>query len=193
MMVISCLAILNHGDYIKVAKIAPISGDITPPDIKFLMKKRIITDTLPSNEELNSRWLDLEALAEVEVTSEDKDYPIEGALLPNHSHGWKAGIPGKQTIRLLFNQTQTIKRIHLCFLETDLVRTQEYVLRCSHDNGLTFEEIVRQQWNFSQDGSNKEVEDHLVAISNVSVLELIITPDINNENVLGSLEQLRLA
>ncbi len=154
------------------------------------MKKRIITDTLPSNEELNSRWLDLEVLAEVEVT---KGYPIEGALLPNQSHGWKAGIPGKQTIRLLFNQTQAIKHIHLCFLETGLVRTQEYVLRCSHDNGLTFEEIVRQQWNFSQDGSNKEVEDHLVAISNVSVLELIITPDINNENVLGSLEQLRLA
>jgi hypothetical protein len=190
---ISCLAILNHGDYIKVAKIAPLSGDTNPPDIKFRMKKRIITDALPSKEELNSRWLDLEVLAEVEVTSEDKGYPIEGALLPNQSHGWKAGIPGKQTIRLLFNQTQTIKHIHLCFLENDLVRTQEYVLRCSHDNGLTFEEIVRQQWNFSPDGSNKEVEDHLVAISNVSVLELIIIPDINNENVLGSLEQLRLA
>jgi hypothetical protein len=157
------------------------------------MKKRIITDTLLLNEELNSRWLDLEALADVEVTSEDKGYPIEGALLPNQSHGWKAGIPGKQIIRLLFNQTQTIKHIHLCFLETDLVRTQEYVLRCSHDNGLTFEETVRQQWTFSPDGSNKEVEDHLVAISNVSVLELIITPDITNENVFGSLEQLRLA
>ena len=157
------------------------------------MKKRIITDTLPSNEELNSSWLDLEVLAEVEVTSEDKGYPIEGALLPNHSHGWKAGIPGKQIIRLLFNQTQTIKHIHLCFLETNLVRTQEYVLRCSHDNGLTFEEIVRQQWNFSPDGSNKEVEDQVVALSNVSVLELIITPDITNKNVFGSLEQLRLA
>ena len=157
------------------------------------MKKRIITETLPSNEELNSRWLDLEALADVEVTSEDNRYPIEGALLTNQSHGWKAGIPGKQIIRLLFNQTQTIKHFHLCFLETDLVRTQEYALRCSHDNGLTFEEIVRQQWNFSPDGSNKEVEDHLVAISNVSVIELIITPDITNKNVFGSLEQLRLA
>jgi hypothetical protein len=157
------------------------------------MKKRIITDALPSNEELNSRWLDLEALAEVEVTSENKDYSIEGALLPNNSHGWKAGTPGKQIIRLLFNQTQTIKHIHLYFLETDLVRTQEYVLRCSHNDGLTFEEIIRQQWNFSPDGSNKEVEDHLVALSSVSLLELIITPDINNENVFGSLEQLRLA
>ena len=157
------------------------------------MKKRIITDALPSKEELNSRWLDLEALAELEVTSEDKGYTIEGALLSNQSHGWKADIPGKQIIRLLFNQTQTIKHIHLCFLETDLVRTQEYVLRYSHDNGLIFEEIVRQQWTFSPDGSNKEEEDHLVALSGVSVFELIITPDINNENVLGSLEQLRLA
>ena len=49
------------------------------------MKKRIITDTLPSKEELNSRWLDLEALADVEVTSEDNRYPIEGALLTNQS------------------------------------------------------------------------------------------------------------
>lgn len=157
------------------------------------MKKRIITDTLLSNEELNSHWLDLEALANVEVTSEDKGYPIEGALLPFQSLGWKASTPGKQIIRLLFKQAQTLRHIHLSFLECDWVRTQEYVLRCSHDNGLTFEEIVRQQWNFSPDGSNKEVEDHLVALSSVSVLELIITPDINNENVFGSLEQLRLA
>jgi hypothetical protein len=78
-----------------------------PPDIKFRMKKRIITDTLPSNEELNSHWLDMEVLAEVEVTSEDKGYPIEGALLPNQSRGWKAGIPGKQTIRLLIFWRQT--------------------------------------------------------------------------------------
>jgi hypothetical protein len=157
------------------------------------MKKRIITDTMPSNEELNSRWLDLEALAEVEVTSEDRGYPIEGALLPNQGHGWKAGSPGKQTIRLLFNQTQTIRHIHLSFLETDLVRTQEYVLRWSHDYGLTFKEIVRQQWNFSPDGSNEQVEDHMGVLSSVSVLELIITPDINNENVFASLEKLRVA
>jgi hypothetical protein len=157
------------------------------------MKKRIITDIMPSNEELNSRWLDLEALADVEVTSEARGYPIEGALLPNQALGWKASSPGKQTIRLLFNQAQTIRHIHLSFLETDLVRTQEYALRQSHDNGLTFEEIVRQQWNFSPDGSNKQVEDYMEVLSSVSVLELIITPDINNENVFASLEELRVA
>jgi hypothetical protein len=142
---------------------------------------------------LNSIWLDLEALADVEVTSEASDYPIEGALLANQGQGWKASTPGIQTIRLLFRQAQTIQHIHLSFLETDLVRTQEYVLRWSHDQGLTFEEIVRQQWNFSPDGSNKQVEDHRRVLSSASVLELIITPDINNENVFASLEELRVA
>lgn len=157
------------------------------------MKKRIITENVPENKELNSIWLDLEALADVEVTSEASEYPIEGALLPNQGRGWKACTPGIQTIRLLFRQAQTIQHIHLGFLETDLVRTQEYVLRWSHDQGLTFEEIVRQQWNFSPDGSNKQVEDHRRVLSSASVLELIITPDINNENVFASLEELLVA
>lgn len=169
-----------------------LSGFIQIHDILPHMKKRIITQGLPPNEELNACWLDLGALADVEVTSEAIGYPIEGALLPNKGHGWKAGKPGAQTIRLLFKRAQTIKRIHLGFLETDLVRTQEYVLRWSHDNGLTFEEIVRQQWNFSPDGSNKQTEDHIKVLSGVSVIELIITPDINSENVFASLEQLKL-
>jgi hypothetical protein len=104
------------------------------------MKKRIIAQGLLPNEGLDTCWLDLEALADVEVTSEAIGYPVEGALLPNKSHGWKAGKTGIQTIRLLFKQAQTIKHIHLGFLETDLVRTQEYVLRWSHDNGLTLKE-----------------------------------------------------
>jgi hypothetical protein len=157
------------------------------------MKKRIITENMPENEELNPIWLDLEALADVEVTSETSDYPIEGALLPNQGRGWKASTPGKQTIRLLFKETLTISHIHLSFFETDAVRTQEYVLRWSHDNGLTFQEIVRQQWNFSPDGSNNQTEDYIKMLSGVSVIELIITPDINSENAFASLEKLRVA
>jgi hypothetical protein len=53
------------------------------PDILPPMKKRIIAQGLPPNEELNTCWLDLEALADVEVTSEAIGYPIEGALLSN--------------------------------------------------------------------------------------------------------------
>lgn len=156
------------------------------------MKKRIIIDGLPDADVLHSSWLDLEALAEVEITSEDRDYPIEGALLADKNHGWKASKSGKQLIRLIFKQAQNIHRIHLVFLECNVVRTQEYVLRWSHDNGLTFNEIVRQQWNFSPDGSTMQSEDHTMALLGVTALELIITPDICQQNVFASLEQLRV-
>ena len=128
-----------------------------------------------------------------EITSENSSYPIEGALLPNSSKGWKAGKPGKQTIRLLFNQPQIISRIQLGFVETEVERTQEYVLRCSYDKGLSYREIVRQQWNFSPEGSVAEQEDHMVALEGVTVLELIITPDINNQAALATLEKLCIA
>jgi XRCC1 N terminal domain len=156
------------------------------------MKKRIIIDVLPDAEVLDSSWLDLEALAEVEITSEASDYPIEGALLPNKNHGWKASKSGKQMIKLIFKQAQNIHRIHLTFLECNVVRTQEYVLRWSRDNGHTFSEIVRQQWNFSPDGSTKQSEDHTLELYGVTVLELMITPDISQQNVFASLEQLRV-
>jgi hypothetical protein len=46
-------------------------------------------------------WLDLERLAQVEITSEDAGYPIEAALIPGAGSGWRAAQPGEQTLRLL--------------------------------------------------------------------------------------------
>src|ERR687895_204840 len=45
-------------------------------------------------------WLDLEAMAQVELTSEDPACPIEGALLSNGLPGWRAAEPGTQSMRL---------------------------------------------------------------------------------------------
>jgi len=153
----------------------------------------MIDDILPGNKSSTSSWLDLEALADVEISSEDSDYPIEAALLPNRGHGWRAGKPGTQTIRLLFKQPQNLHKIQLGFLESAVTRTQEYVLRWSIDHGQTFQEIVRQQWNFSPDGSTIETEEHALALADVTVLELMITPDINSQAVFASLEKLRIA
>ena len=72
-------------------------------------------------------------------------------------------------------------------------RTQEYLLRWSGDAGQSFREIVRQQWNFSPEGSVTQTEEHRVDLSGVTVLELIITPDIGNEHALASLAELRIA
>jgi hypothetical protein len=157
------------------------------------MRKRIITPVQQEATAPDLQWLNMEELAEVEITSEDAAFPIESALLPGRTSGWRAAEPGKQTIRLIFTQPQTIRRIWLNFVETDTERTQEYVLRWSPDGGQSFQEIVRQQWNFSPTGATSETEDLNVDLAAVTVLELNIIPEISGGNTLASLAQLRLA
>ena len=157
------------------------------------MRKRIIAPVQQKTTSPDQDWLNVEDLAEVEITSEDAAHPIEFALLPGQASGWRAAGPGKQTIRILFTQPQRLRRIRLNFVETRTERTQEYVLRWSPDGGQSFREIVRQQWNFSPHGTTGETEDHHVELPAVTVLELNIIPDISGGNAVASLAQLRLA
>jgi hypothetical protein len=157
------------------------------------MRKRIITPLQQETASPDQDWLNVEGLAEVEITSEDGAHPIESALLPGRTSGWRAAVPGKQTIRLVFAHPQRLQRIWLNFLEPHTERTQEYVLRWSPDSGQSFREIVRQQWNFSPQGATSETEDHHVELPAVTVLELSIIPDTSGGNAFASLAQLRLA
>ena len=113
------------------------------------MRKRIITATPETVRSRAEAWIDVERVAIVELTSEDKDYPIESAFVSEDARGWRAAAPGSQTIRLVFDQPQRLKHISLVFEENETARTQEFVLRWSSDSGSSFREIVRQQWNFS--------------------------------------------
>ena len=49
--------------------------------------------------------------------------------------------------------------------------TQEYVLSWSPDNGQSFKEIVRQQWNFRPPSTISGIEDHHVGLHGVNILE----------------------
>ena len=71
------------------------------------MRKRIIADVQQKATSTTDDWLNIEDLADVEITSENIDYPIEFALLPGRSTGWRAATPGKQTIRLVFSPSAT--------------------------------------------------------------------------------------
>jgi hypothetical protein len=157
------------------------------------MLKRIIDQVQKDIAPPEQDWLNVEGIAEVEITSEDAAHPIESALVPGQASGWRAAGPGKQTIRLLFAQPQRLRRIWLNFSETLTERTQEYVLRWSPDGGQSFREIVRQQWNFSPQGTTSETEDHHVELQKVTMLELSITPDISGGDAFASLAQMRLA
>jgi len=121
--------------------------------------------------------MDVDRIASVEVSSEDIDYPIESALLLEGKGGWRAANSGTQTVRLLFDEPQKVRRILLVFEDTENSRTQEFVLRWSHDIQYSSREIVRQQWNFSPPDSVRETEDYAVELSEVKVLELMIIPD----------------
>jgi hypothetical protein len=137
-------------------------------------------------------WLEVNKVASVEVSSEDENYPIESALLGDEKPGWRAAEPGSQTIRLIFDSPQRLRRIWLLFEDSETSRTQEFVLRWSANVEQPFQEIVRQQWNFSSPGGVREVEDYTVDLVDVGVLELIITPDKNGGEDRASLAKMRL-
>jgi hypothetical protein len=96
-------------------------------------------------------------------------------------------------IRLIFDHFISVRRIQLHFGEPDVERTQDLTLRWSSAHGGAEKEIVRQQWNFSPNGSTSEVEDYQVSLENLSVLELAIKPDLNRHEMAATLAMLRLA
>lgn len=138
-------------------------------------------------------WLDLRDLATVEITSEDVDHPIESALIPDRGPGWQAAQPGKQTIRLVFDEPININRILLRFEEQEHRRTQEFVLRWLLSESQAPREIVRQQYTFSPPETNQEIENYGVKLSRVMALELEIVPDIGDGGAYASLAEMRLA
>jgi hypothetical protein len=157
------------------------------------MRKRPFTSSQQATMAHGEGWLDLDGLAVVEVTSEDKDYPVESALAGEGVPGWRAAESGNQTIRLVFDQPESLERISLIFEENDAERTQEFVLRWSADGGRSYREIVRQQWNFSPQNTIREVEEFQVALSDVTLLELVIVRDISRGSARASLTSLRLS
>jgi hypothetical protein len=142
------------------------------------MRKGLITPIPQASLSRDEGWLDIEGAAVVEVTSEEKEYPVESALVSRETQGWRAADSGSQTIRLIFDEPQRLTRISLVFEETGTERTQEFVLRWSSDGGRSFREIVRQQWNFSPPETIREIEEYQVELSDVNVLG-------NSDSVVG--------
>ena len=157
------------------------------------MRKRITNQDPQNVVPVDQGWLDLQSLAQVELTSEDAANPIEAALVPGAGLGWRAAQAGEQTIRLLFDESRRVRRIQLLFHEDQQARTQEFVLRWSPDGGQSYRDIVRQQYNFSPPGVTREFEDYAVDLAGVTALELRIVPDISGGDVRASVAQLRIA
>jgi hypothetical protein len=158
------------------------------------MRKQMLSPAAPAKAlDPSAAWLDLDRIAQVEVTSEDPGYPVESAFTFGNSPGWRAAGRGEQTIRLVFDQPQRLTRIWLRFVETGAGRTQQFTLRWSPDRESLGREIVRQQWNFSPNGATTEIENYTVDLKNVLFLELAINPDISGGEAVATLADWRIA
>jgi hypothetical protein len=157
------------------------------------LRKQVIGEPTPVREaHTDVEWLDVASLASVELSSEDERFPFEPVLEEGGDRGWRAAGPGRQTIRLRFDQPQRIHRIRLRFVDREHERNQEFVLRYTKGGGKP-QEIVRQQWNFSPGGSTEEIEDYTVDLEGVSGIELEIDPDRGRDTLPAALAELMLA
>ena len=144
---------------------------------------------------LRENWKNLEVIARVEISSEDANFPIEKALGKEATTGWRASETGPQVIRLEFDEPQTIRRIHLHFVERERERSQEFAVFAGWSGEMR--EVVRQQWSFSPHGSTEETEDYAVEVDGITTLELRIDPDRSHDPKMSqhhaSLQSLRVA
>jgi hypothetical protein len=159
------------------------------------MRKNVIASSVAASASSPEGWLDLDAIAQVEITSEDVNLPIEHALGKTATTGWRAAETGPQVVRLLFDAPQTIRRIQLHFVDRAAGRSQEFAVYAGSSTELR--EVRRQQWTFSPHGATEEIEDYTVDLHGVTTLELRIDPDRSHDPKLSqsyaSLQSMRLA
>jgi hypothetical protein len=154
--------------------------------------EKILTNADPAPRKKKASWLDVKALARIEATSEDSRYPIE-SVLEKDGHGWRAVAVGEQTIRLIFDEPQRIKRMRLCFMEPDTERTQQFTLEWSTDQTGALRPLIQQEWKFSPTGSTIEIEDYEVDLNGVRMLQLVVSPEIRPGAAVATLASWRLA
>jgi hypothetical protein len=161
---------------------------------RWKLRKRLVS-TEEAGGVAAGEWLDLEKIAQVELTSEDPAFPIEHALGGTGTTGWRAAGTGPQVIRLVFDAPQKIRRIQVHFVDRVSERTQEFAIFAQVGDALR--EVVRQQWNFSPHGTTEELEDYKVELNGMMALELRIDPDRSHDpkqsQHVASLQRLRLA
>jgi len=168
-----------------------LSSISTPLNRETTLRKQLIGTTEPKPSEATHNWMDLEALARIELSSEDPAHPIEAAMLPGGT-SWRAADSGKQTISLLFDDAQHVGAVRLVFEESQRQHTQEFVLRWTSD-GATWHDIARQQYNFSSPDSTCEIEEYNVDLHGVTGLSLSIIPEISGGDAIASLAEWRIA
>ena len=129
------------------------------------------------------------------ATSEAEGHPILLAFDEGQGPGgtcWKAGGRGEQTITVTFREPCRLAQVSMEVEEREVARTQEVQLAVSTDGGLTYRELVRQEFNFSPDGGTWEKETWNVPADPITHVKLVIKPDKGRTDCYATLTSLGL-
>jgi hypothetical protein len=136
-------------------------------------------------------WLDVRSAARLQASSEDPTAPLADAFAAEGGTGWRAAVPGAQTIDVIFDEPRDVSRVRLVF-ENACSCTHEFTVSWSDSHGQR-REIVRQQFNFHEGGAIREVEEYSVELRQAEALHIRIIPDISGAPVLATLRQCRIS
>ena len=160
-----------------------------------MLRKQIIPK--PSGESASLEGeIPIADVATVQVTSEQAGHPIDNAFDERRGPGgsrWVADAPGEQTVILVFDSPQTIRKIGVEAEELAVSRTQELAVSVSSDGGRTYRELVRQEFNFSPPDTTFEREIWSTAATAVTHLRVEIKPDKGGRLGRATLTSLTLA
>ena len=139
--------------------------------------------------------LSLLALAEVQASSEADGHPLLLAFDEGVGPGatyWKAGDQGEQTVTVTFREPCALERVTLEVEEREIARTQEVQVAFSTDGGLTYREVLRQEFTFSPGGATWEQENWRVQLDDVTNVRLVIKPDKGRQDVYATITSFQL-
>ncbi len=145
-----------------------------------MLRKKVLKSN-PAKPRIHTGELDIASIAAATVTSEDSGHPLENALDDQRGPGasqWVAEDRGEQAVVLAFDAPQTVRRVLLEVEERQTARTQRVELLVSRDNEQTYQELLRQEFNFSPPGTTFEREQWTVNAEGITHLQVRITPDI---------------
>jgi len=160
-----------------------------------MLRKQIITKRSGESASLEGE-IPIADVATVQVTSEQAGHPIDNAFDERRGPGgsrWVADAPGEQTVILVFDSPQTIRKIGVEAEELAVSRTQELAVSVSSDGGRTYRELVRQEFNFSPPDTTFEREIWSTAATAVTHLRVEIKPDKGGRLGRATLTSLTLA
>jgi len=167
-----------HAPYVFRAIVAQLAWS----RIVSQVRKRLLEDArlLPPS---SSAEVNVTAGATIGYSSEEPAHPIDNMFDGRDGAGgtyWASSQENRAEILLIeFDQPQNISRLILEAEERQLERTQEIRLEVSCDAGISFRQLLVQEFVFSPRGATFQREDLRVSVAGASHFRLTVVPNKN--------------